>query len=155
VTAPTDRAASPREVVRARWYEGRMTRVRLSFLVAVALLAVSGCGQVYEQDVRAVARAFHDAYRSGDGAAACAELAPKTREELVQSAGTRCAQAVLEEDVPPVETPRRVRVFGTQAMVDFGEETTFLARFQSGWKVMAAGCTPVPGEPYDCAISGG
>jgi hypothetical protein len=73
----------------------------------------------------------------------------------VQSAGKPCEQAVLEEDVAPADAPRRVSVFGTQAMVDYGGETTFLARFQRGWKVMAAGCTPVPQEPYDCAISGG
>jgi hypothetical protein len=39
--------------------------------------------------------------------------------------------------------------------VRFAQDTIFLARFQSGWKVMAAGCSPVPGHPYDCRLQGG
>ena len=102
-----------------------------------------------------VATRFYEAYTADDGAAACAELAPKTKSELEQSSGKPCDEAVLEEDVPETSAPLDVHVFGTQARVRWDGETTFLARFQGGWKVMAAACTARPDQPYDCGISGG
>lgn len=123
--------------------------------VSVLVLGLSGCGQVGRHDVAAVATTFYRAYEAGDGARACAQLAPKTKSRLEQVARKPCAEAVLEEHVPAVRRPLRVQVFGTQAQVDYRGDTTFLARFQGGWKVMAASCTPQPGLPYDCQISGG
>lgn len=131
-----------------------MTRV--APVVALALVTVlGGCGQPHAADVRSVAAAFYAAHAARDGAAACAVLAPETRRELEESAGTACAEAVLGELVPGVTAPTDVRVFGTQAEVVWDGETTFLARFRTGWRVMAAVCEPRPGEPYDCAITGG
>jgi hypothetical protein len=130
---------------------------RLPTIAATALLGLglAGCTQPHDEDVRRVASAFYEAYAARDGASTCAHLAPRTRSELEQSAGKRCATAVLEEEVPKVSEPVDVQVFGTQAEVKWNGETTFLARFQSGWKVMAAVCKPQPGRPYDCTISGG
>ena len=124
---------------------------------ALALLTgvVTGCGQVHDDAVRRTAVDFYAALAAGDGTAACDALAPKTRSELEKSAGRPCAKAVLEEDVPGVSDPTDVRVFGTQAEVTWRGETTFLARFQGGWKVMAAACTKRESRPYDCTISGG
>ena len=62
---------------------------------------------------------------------------------------------MIEEDVPTVSDLVHVRVYGTQAQVRWRGETTFLARFPSGWKVMAAVCTPQHSGPYACTISGG
>ena len=90
-----------------------------------------------------------------DAATACDTLAPRTRSELAQSAGATCRRALLEEDVPRVGEPLDVRVFGSQAEVVWDGETTFLARFRGGWKVMAAACTAREHRPYDCRISGG
>lgn len=124
---------------------------------AVALLTgvVTGCGQVHDDAVRRTATAFYAAHAAGDGAAACDALAPRTRNELEKSAGKPCPEAVLEEHVPAVSDPVDVRVFGTQAEVTWSGETTFLARFQGGWKVMAAACTKQDSRPYDCTVSGG
>ena len=124
-------------------------------LLAPVLLGLSGCGHVGQHDVADVAASFYRAYLSSDGTTACQELAPKTKSALEQSAKKPCDQAVLEEDVPRVGKPRQVRVFGTQAQVDYGTDTAFLARFRGGWKVVAASCTPQRGLPYDCQISGG
>ena len=124
-------------------------------LGVVLLLGLGGCGQPHDEDVLRVASAFYDALRADDGAEACSLLAPRTLGELEQSAGTSCAAAVLEEEVPVVSSPGETHVFGTQAEVVWEGETTFLARFRDGWKVMAAACTPLEGHPYDCAISGG
>lgn len=130
---------------------GRATRAA----VVALLLALTGCGSPPHEDaVTSVADAFHRAFAERDGAAACAELAPKTRSELEQSAGKPCAEAVLEEPVEP-SSSSRVEVFGTQALVGEGRSVTFLARFPDGWKVMAAACTPQRVGPYDCSISGG
>ncbi len=124
--------------------------------VVVLLLALTGCGsQPHEDAVTSVAGAFHRAFAEKDGSAACAELAPKTRSELEESAGKPCAEAVLEESVEPPAAPGRVEVFGTQALVGNGKGATFLTRFPEGWKVMAAACKLSPGGPYDCSISGG
>ena len=124
---------------------------------ALALLAVAtaGCGPVHEDAVRRTASAFYAAYTAGDATGACDALAPRTRSELEQSAGRPCAEALLEEDLPRVDEPLEVRVFGTQAEVVWRGETTFLARFRGGWKVMAAACTPREHHPYDCRIEGG
>ena len=125
-------------------------------VAAVVLLPVlGGCAQVHEPEVLGVADAFYRSYASADGATACESLAPRTKRELEQSAGEPCARALLGEDLPVVGKPSKVEVFGTEAQVDYGDETTFLARFQGGWKVTAAGCTPRTGMPYDCTISGG
>ncbi len=129
---------------------------RAGVAVVLLLVLLTGCGsQPHEDAVTSVAEAFHRAFAENDGAAACAELAPKTRSELEQSAGKPCAEAVLEEPVEPTAELGRVEVFGTQALVGDGKGATFLARFPEGWKVMAAACKPQPRAPYDCSISGG
>lgn len=129
-----------------------LTRGAVLGLAAAALVA---CAPAPDEGARAVAARFYAAYAGNDGAAACAQLAPRTRSDLEQSAGKPCEKAVLEEDVPDVDEPTKVQVFGTQAEISWAGETTFLARFEGGWKVMAAACTPQPAKPYDCTISGG
>ena len=123
--------------------------------LVLVLGATTGCGPVHTDDVRRTAAAFYTAHAERDGAAACDALAPRTRSELESSAGAPCRRAVLAEDVPAVDVPTDLRVFGTQAQVTWRGETTFLARFQGGWKVMAAACTKQPDHPYDCKVSGG
>ena len=34
--------------------------------------------------------------------------------------------------------------YGTMARARYEEDTLFLTRFESGWRVMAAACTPRP-----------
>jgi hypothetical protein len=134
-----------------------MVRKQGALCAALVLLpGLTACGaQPHEDAVTGVAQAFHRAFAERDGAAACEQLAPTTLSELEQSAGKPCAEAVLEEPVPPDAQPTGIEVFGTQAMVRVGQGATFLARFPDGWKVMAAACKPRPGAPYDCSISGG
>jgi len=117
--------------------------------------ATAGCGPVHDDAVRRTAADFYAAHAVRDGNAACDVLAPRTRSELEQAAGAPCARAVLAEGLPAVGEPLDVRVFGTQAEVVWRGETTFLARFRGGWKVMAAACTPREQHPYDCRVAGG
>jgi hypothetical protein len=120
----------------------------------VAVL-LSGCGGAEDSDVEEVAEQFYRAIGSGDGAAACAVMASRTQEEVEQSAGEPCQDAILDEDLPHPGASDRVSTFGTAAQVRYADETTFLTRFRTGWRVVAAGCAPVPGDRYDCQVAGG
>jgi hypothetical protein len=132
---------------------GRQRTIGLG--VVLLLGALTGCATGQEDDVSATAEHFYRAVQDGDGAAACAVRAPRTKSELEKSAQKSCDQAILEEDIPAVDQRPGVQAFGTMAKLSFGSETTFLARFEGGWKVMAAACKDQPGKPYDCLLSGG
>ncbi|MFF9059415.1 hypothetical protein ACF09K_12105 [Streptomyces sp. NPDC014882] len=134
----------------------RGTAVVLALSVA-ASAAVSGCGAVSERrdDVRTATAAFEDALGEGAYARACGGLAPATVEELEQSAGAPCARALGEESLKPGGAVRVVDVYGNQARAVLARDTLFLSHFATGWKVVAAGCAPRPGTPYQCEIKGG
>lgn len=126
-------------------------------MLVAALAMTTGCGAPGErtQGASAAATGFTDALRQGNGPRACALLAPNTFEELEQSEQTSCARAVIRERLPAGDTVRKVDVYGDQARVVVTDDTLFLSRFPSGWKVTAAGCTPRPEQPYDCRVKGG
>ncbi|MFJ8108945.1 hypothetical protein [Streptomyces sp. NPDC096132] len=133
----------------------RVCGVTASVLLAVC--GVGGCGTVAERrdDVRDTAAVFERALGEGAYEQVCAVLAPATVEELEQSAGRPCAQAVGEESLPAGGAVRRTDVYGNQARTVLASDTLFLSRFTSGWKVVAAGCEAQPREPYQCRIKGG
>jgi hypothetical protein len=127
--------------------------------VAPVLVLASGCGHA-EGDVLARARAFYAALGAHDGAAACRLLAPPTREELEKSAGQPCASAIVQEGLGGATGRPDVRVYASMGSVAWAGETAFLARYDDGWHVFAAGCTPDPTSPrdadrYDCDVQGG
>jgi hypothetical protein len=129
-------------------------KTRLFLAAAGLLMLASGCGSASHRGVESTAEDFYAAAGSGDGAGACALLAPKTRSELEESAGKECAAAVLEEDIPEVDDLGHSQVYGTMAQVSFSADTAFLTRFRTGWRIMAVLCSPVPDRPYDCKVSG-
>ncbi|MDK0523889.1 hypothetical protein [Streptomyces sp. ML-6] len=58
--------------------------------------------------------------------------------------------------MPPAGGPARtVDVYGRQARVVLTSDTLFLSQFADGWKVVAAGCRPLTGRPYQCSVKGG
>jgi hypothetical protein len=131
--------------------------VRWPGLVVAGLLAgavlLVGCGTSGSAP-RDVAVRFYEAVEAGQGATACDLLAPESRREIQQSTREPCAEALRSEDLPVpgrvVETAR----FGNQAQVRFDRDTAFVAEFDDGWRLVAAGCTPREPLPYDCTISG-
>ena len=129
-------------------------------LLVLAALGLTACGGTQEDGVRTAARAFGDALAASDGAAACALLAPLTREELEQSQGSACAQALPEQGLPPLAEVTGLQRYGRQASLELtgpeGEtDTWFLTRSDRGWLVAAAGCRPRREDlPYSCDVEG-
>jgi hypothetical protein len=127
-------------------------------LLAAAVLALAGCtpaGDRAGAADRAALRLF-TVLKAGDGAAACAMLAPDTAADVAQSGGKPCAQAVLDEDLPAPGTVSRTSVYGQRAQVRLTGDTVFLAIFPGGWRVVAAGCHPAGEDrPYDCTVQSG
>ncbi|MCD7438344.1 hypothetical protein K4B79_08870 [Streptomyces lincolnensis] len=137
---------------------GRVTgRVRGAAVAVVLAATVGACGTVSERrdDVREATRAFQQHLADGAYDRVCAALAPGTVEELEHSAGSPCAEALGEEAPPRGGALRGVDVYGNQARAVLATDTLFLSRFDSGWKIVAAGCTERPGQPYRCRIKGG
>jgi hypothetical protein len=129
---------------------------RMRWLVVIVLLAVTGCSGGDDETVRKAVSDFYAAVSASDGSGACDLLAPETRSELESSSGSSCSQAVLDEVDPANGTPT-LDVFGDGARARVGDDTAFLARFEQGWLVTAAGCSGVRrrDQPYDCDVQGG
>ncbi|GGW56259.1 hypothetical protein [Streptomyces xantholiticus] len=123
----------------------------------VAVVMVSGCGAVSERRDAATAATerFEQALASGQYAEVCRALADVTRQEVEQSTGSPCEQGMSQEKVPDGGRVVHVDVYGRQVRAVLAEDTLFLSLFPAGWKVMAAGCTPQPEQPYQCEIKGG
>jgi hypothetical protein len=126
------------------------------FVVALlAPLLVSGCGSSGETAPARAADAFEAAVSAGDGAGACALLAAATRDELEQSSGQPCAEAVLD-DASDGGRREGVERYGKAAQARYRGDVLFLTDGPQGWRVTAAGCRRTHGgAPYDCEISGG
>ncbi|HEY8456354.1 MAG TPA: hypothetical protein VIL34_12215 [Actinopolymorphaceae bacterium] len=128
-------------------------------VTAVALLtSLVGCSDAAERREAATeaARAFHAAVAQRNGARACAWLARETVAGLEKAVKLPCARAVLTQDVARLGKLREVRVAGDQAQVAFTGDTVFVGRYETGWKVVAAGCRPRnKGQSYECLIARG
>ena len=118
-------------------------------------LGLSACGGSQDAAVTEVAHEFSAAVSDGDGATACNLLAPSTRTELEQSTGKACDRALLEELGGTPVAAGDLHVYGLMAEVADDRGAVFLTRMPDGWHVLAAGCSPRPDAPYDCAVEGG
>jgi hypothetical protein len=123
-------------------------------LASVVVLACAGCGSDISTAVSNTAERFYGAVASGNGAAACALLAPLTVHEVQQSEQEPCGTAIMDEDIPAAGQVIGQKRFGDQAQVRLRGDTAFLAQFADGWKVVAAACTPRGELPYDCKVKG-
>lgn len=125
-------------------------------LAAGALLVLGGCagqGSVEGASAADAAERFAQDV-TADTAAACELLAPQTRVELESTTQAPCAQSLPRQEIPEAGVVREVEVYGKDAVVHLERDTIFLARFDDGWRVTAAGCTPNGDHPYDCDVKG-
>jgi hypothetical protein len=136
---------------------------RLAVLLTVVVAAtVSGCAsRPGATAAESTVHDFHAAVAARDGAAACRLLAPHTREAVAVDADEPCADAILAGDAGVTLADSDsgsgsdvVHVAGRQAQVVGPTDVVFLAVSGDGWVITAAGCTPRPDRPYDCAIEG-
>ena len=118
--------------------------------LALVLLTLTGCGRSDdERAVTAVTERFLTAVQDDDGEIACAQLTPAAAESL--EASRPCAEAVTDLDVSPGSVTR-AQVYSISAKVDVGGGASyFLELTRAGWRISAAGCTPLTREePLDC-----
>ncbi|MGD9989548.1 hypothetical protein [Pseudonocardia sp.] len=99
------------------------------------------------------ATTFAQTLSDHDGTAACALLTDHAR-SAIESFDRRCETTILALPAP-AGPPSGVEVWGQSAQVRFDGDVVFLARFDDGWKIRAAGCTPGEGDsPYSCELEG-
>jgi hypothetical protein len=127
--------------------------LRVVVLVGAATTMLCGCGSTGDPAAAAAATAFTAAVASGDGAAACAMLTERARERI-EAFGRVCSTDIVR--LPAATGPvTAVEVWGDSAQVRFAGDTLFLARFDDGWHVRAAGCQPQAADvPYSCQVEG-
>ena len=115
-----------------------------------AVLTLTGCGGLSEDDVRGVAADF----AAGGADERCDLLAPGTLAALMEAESASCAEAIERVPLGSGEVTE-VQVWGEEAQAKLSDDTLFLTRTTSGWRVMAAACTPQgPERPYDCQVEG-
>ncbi len=122
----------------------------------LALVALSACASPEADGVAAAATRFA-AFSATAPDKACLLLAPGTRRELEDSSKSRCGKALPEQKLPGSARITAVDVAGDSARVVTASQTLFLARFDAGWKVTAAGCKQVTADdakPYTCLVKG-
>jgi hypothetical protein len=126
---------------------------RLGCGITLSVTALGGCAMpASEQDVSRVAAQFLEAAGHADGAAACALLTPKTRDDLAVSQGQPCAESLPMDRIQGA--PREASVWSTWARVSTDKGSLFLTEFDSGWLVTAAGCEANGDAPYHCVVGG-
>ncbi|MFJ9026468.1 hypothetical protein ACIRPU_41940 [Streptomyces sp. NPDC102259] len=120
------------------------------------LLVLAACGGTGQRSAKAsdAATAFEKALSKGDRVALCAALAPQTRKEVENSAKKACTAAMTAQEIPAGGPVRGVDIHGRQARAVLASDTLFLSQFPDGWKIVAAGCKPRPGRPYECSVKG-
>jgi hypothetical protein len=122
-----------------------------TLLAAAAALASCGTGGS-ERDAKAAVERFSAAVAAQDGAAACEQLSEEAQSTIEQQERQPCERAILALELSP-STPADAEVAITSAVVATEEgDTVFLDQTSQGWRISAAGCDEVPGQPYDCEL---
>ncbi|MEU8354913.1 hypothetical protein AB0C27_02770 [Nonomuraea sp. NPDC048882] len=119
-------------------------------VLALLLVPVSACAVDTASPARAAER-FHAAISAHQERAACAMLTRETADRL-PARGQTCADALRELGLGPGGGVTSVSVWGDEAQVRLRGDTLFLRRFTDGWRISAAGCSPVRDLPYECEV---
>ncbi|MFM6852218.1 MAG: hypothetical protein ACKOVB_24270, partial [Terrabacter sp.] len=76
-----------------------------------------------------------------DPGAACALLAPRTLQQVTEDGDGDCAKGLTSDKPEPPTKVTSVSVAINSAQVVMAGQVLFLAHFDNGWKVLAAGCS--------------
>jgi hypothetical protein len=131
-----------------------MTATRQALPLAVAVLALAGCGRAGDRaSARSVAESFYAAARAHDGARACTWLSAGARQALEQDQSSSCARAIAHLKLSGGGA-RRVEVYSTNAAVALrGGDVVYLETTPQGWRISAAGCRdPAYATPATCEV---
>jgi hypothetical protein len=131
-----------------------MTATRQALPLAVAVLALAGCGRAGDRaSARSVAESFYAAARAHDGARACTWLSAGARQALEQDQSSSCARAIAHLQLSG-GAARRVEVYSTNAAVALrGGDVVYLETTPQGWRISAAGCRdPAYATPATCEV---
>ncbi|NUO90442.1 MAG: hypothetical protein HOQ18_06415 [Dermatophilaceae bacterium] len=135
------------------------TTMRTAAAVAAALTlmpALAACSSVDAPEAERVATEFARLAGTEPGAA-CALLAPRTLQQVKEDGDGDCAEGLKSDSPEPASEVRSVSVAINGAQVVMTGQVLFLARFDSGWRVLAAGCKRDAGDdavPYECSVKG-
>ena len=130
---------------------------RVTVLLAVAAVAVSGCGGGESDDVKAAVRGYLNAFVDGDGAKACSLMSTATRRRFVaqmkgttkstdcalgiEALRTQAGTALTKASIEKLEFSD-VKVKGKTATVKLtsgrSSSTARLQKEGGGWKVSGA-----------------
>jgi hypothetical protein len=131
-----------------------MTATRQALPLAVAVLALVGCGRAGDRaSVRSVAESFYAAARAHDGARACTWLSAGARQALERDQSSSCARAIAHLKLSGGGA-RRVEIYSTNAAVALrGGDVVYLETTPRGWRISAAGCRdPAYATPATCEV---
>lgn len=141
--------------------QGRRAGARLG--LPLLALGLAGCGLPADEQAAASAALTFVFRATTDPQTACDDLAPRTAQEVERGAVEPCPEALADEGIPSSTSISRTVVSGSSAIVHLEDpsQVVFLSRFDSGWKIVAAGCRKDSPDatddatPYTCRISGG
>lgn len=134
---------------------GQRKAFRVVALSAAVLVTIAGCGR--GPDSAGAVKAAEEFARQAASSPeqACGLLSERARDDLEQGEQSPCADALPQLGLPAPSAQRSVEVYEQHAQVVLADDVVFLARFDDGWKVTAAGCEAQPDdEPYECALGG-
>ena len=131
-----------------------MTPTRHVLVLAIAAVAVAGCGRSGDRaTVRSVAEGFYAAVDGHEGARACALLSAGARQAVEQDESAPCARAVDHLKLSG-HRAQRVVIHSTNAAVELGGgDVVYLETTPEGWRISAAGCRdPAYDKPAECEL---
>jgi hypothetical protein len=115
------------------------------------LLVLAGCAPEGSGAATA-AEEFEQALASGDAEQACSMLSQSAKDKAESDGG--CESQLEELNLPDAGTPGPTEVYGRNAMVEFENDTVFLAAASSGWQITGAGCKSHGEIGYMCEVGG-
>ena len=120
--------------------------------LALATIALPGCGGQGTDDPEGVAERFYAAVAGEHGSRACALLSPDLLTEIEDQEKKPCEEAILTLELNGSVVHHAEAYIETAAVEMDGGDRVFLDETPAGWRIAAVGCRPEPGEetPQGC-----